>query len=72
MYLNQGGQYADTSRTTNQAGWRTHPDNAGYYQNATDSAVRAFEFDYLQHDQGSPPGPGCDAQTYQALVNATS
>lgn len=72
LYVNQNGAYADTPRTTNQAGGHAHPDDVGVYQNATDAAVRAFEFDYIQHDQGAPPGQGCDAQTYQALVTATS
>ena len=72
LQLTRDGQYADSYRTQIEAGWRAHPDSVGIYQNATDAAVNAFEFDYMQHDQGSPPGPGCSYQTYQALVAATS
>lgn len=68
-------QYDVTQRTMGTTGNRWwHPTDAvGYYQNATASAIRAFKFDYLQHDQGQPPADGsCDPATYQSLVNATS
>jgi hypothetical protein len=77
-YLSLGhdaAQYDVTQRTMGVTGNRWwHPtDGIGYYQNATISAIRAFKFDYLQHDQGQPPGDGsCDPATYQALVNATN
>jgi hypothetical protein len=70
--IQNGTLYAVTRRTTNDVPWTAVPDRLGYYQNATDSAIRAFEFDYLQHRQGQLPGSGCSSQTYQALVNATS
>jgi hypothetical protein len=65
-------QYTITQRTFDDVQWHPNPDGAGYYQNSTDSAVRAFEFDYLQHRRGQLPGGGCSSQTYQALVRATS
>ncbi|HEU5353916.1 MAG TPA: hypothetical protein VFU65_05625 [Actinocrinis sp.] len=68
-------QYALTERTMSSTGNRWwHPtDSVGFYQNATTSAIRAFKFDYLQHNQGQPSMDGsCDTATYQALVNATS
>lgn len=67
-------QYAVAQRTMYDLGnrWWQPTDDVGVYQNATGSAIRAFKYDYLQHDQGQPPGNGsCDAATYQALVNAT-
>ncbi len=68
------GEYTVTSRTLSRdpGNWRPPSDDPGYYRNATDMAIRAFKFDYLQHGQGQPPPPGCDTRTYQALVNATS
>jgi hypothetical protein len=72
LQLNRSGQYFDTYRTQSKTGWQPSPDGSGIYQNATDMAVRVFKYDYLQHDQGPPPGQGCDTRTYQALVNATS
>jgi peptidoglycan hydrolase-like protein with peptidoglycan-binding domain len=69
---NTNNEYVDSARTLSQMQWRPRPDNVGYYQNTTDAAVRAFEFDYIQHDQGTPPNQGCDTATYQALVDATS
>jgi hypothetical protein len=74
MFLIDNVAYADGSRTTGQSGWQQHmhADQVGMYQYATDAAIRAFKYDYLQHDQGPQPGSGCDVATYQALVNATS
>lgn len=72
MFLFDNVAYADTSRTTGQSGWHTHADPVGMYQNATQMAIIAFKYDYLQHDQGPQPDSGCDVATYQALVNATS
>jgi hypothetical protein len=68
-------QYNLTERTMSFTGnhWWHPTDDVGFYQNATAAAIRAFKFDYLQHDQGQPPSDGgCDTATYQALVNATS
>lgn len=68
-------KYDVTQRTMFETGnrWWQPSDQVGYYQTATNSAIRAFKYDYLQHDQGQPPGDGsCDTATYQALVNATS
>jgi hypothetical protein len=67
-----GSHYATTQQTFDDVQWQAVPDGVGYYQNATDSAIRAFEFDYLQHRQGQLPGGGCSSQTYRALVQATS
>lgn len=70
-----GSQYDATQHTVMANGnrWWQPSDQIGYYQNATSLAIRAFEYDYLQHDQGQPPGDGsCDAATYQALIDATS
>jgi hypothetical protein len=68
-----GSQYWDTGRTLGYLdGWTPNPDGIGYYQHATDSGIRAFEFEYIQHRHGQFPGNGCSVQTYQALVRATS
>jgi hypothetical protein len=67
-----GSRYYITQRTFDDVQSQPVPDGVGYYQNTTDSAIRAFEFDYLQHRQGQLPGGGCSSQTYQALVQATS
>jgi len=72
MPVEGGSQFAMTQRTYNEVQWHAPPDGFGYYQNATDSAIRAFEYDYLQHHHGQLPSGGCSNQTYQALVNATS
>lgn len=73
LTVTSDGKYADTSRTLNlyQTDWKPQPDAAGMYHNTTDMAIRAFKYDYMQHGHGQP-SPGCDTQTYQALVNATS
>jgi hypothetical protein len=63
--------YADSRRTTDEVQWQPLPDRLGFYQNATDSAIRAFEFDYMQGRHGRPPGTGCSSETYAALVAAT-
>lgn len=68
-------QYGLTGRTMADTGnrWWSPTDDVGFYQNATTSAIRAFKYDYLQHDQGQDtPDGACDTATYQALVNATS
>jgi peptidoglycan hydrolase-like protein with peptidoglycan-binding domain len=72
MPARNDSQYVDTQRTLRYVG-NSNPDSdgVGYYQNATDAAIRAFEFEYLQHRQGQFPGGGCDSQTYQALIKAT-
>jgi hypothetical protein len=66
-----GSRYYVTQRTSNDVQSQSVPDGVGYYQNSTDAAIRAFEFDYLQHRQGQLPGSGCSSQTYTALVQAT-
>jgi hypothetical protein len=66
-----GSQYTTTQKTFDDVQRWAPADLVGYYQNSTDSAIRSFEFDFLQHHRGQLPPGGCSSQTYQALVQAT-
>jgi len=69
---NNGSQYTVTQKTFDDVQWWPAADQVGFYQNSTDSAIRSFEFDFLQHHHGQLPDGGCTSQTYQALVQATT